>query len=192
MVPSAKSIQSIQSITSIRSNQLGASLVEVMIAIVIASFALLGLAGLQVSALRYQKVANYHSQASQFAAEMADRMRANTEGARLGAYSVPAGSYSSAPPTIQNAAACTDDRSCARANSAVQDIFNWRRNLNANMAGGWGLVRGDVANGFTIQVYYREGAVEGAAQAALPPDPRCTAAQAGDTNVRCFTTVFFP
>lgn len=189
MVPCVKKAKTIR---PKRHLQLGASLVEVMIAIVIASFALLGLAGLQVSALRYQKVANYHSQASQFAAEMADRMRANTEGARLGAYSVPAGNYSSAPPTLQAAAACADARSCARANTAVQDILNWRRNLNANMAGGWGLVRGDVANGFTIQVYYREGVVEGAAQAALPPDPRCTAAQPSDTNVRCFTTVFFP
>ncbi len=172
--------------------QQGASLVEVLIAIVIAAFALLGLAGLQVSAMRYQKVANYHSQASLFAAEMADRMRANTVGALEGSYSIPTGSYTSAAPSMPAPRACANPDECKRAASAAQDIFQWRKNLHDNMNGGWGAIVGNVTNGFAIRVYFREGTVDGAAQADAPPDANCPEAGPGDKNVRCFTTVFFP
>ncbi len=181
----------VQRLASLRQQE-GASLVEVLIAIVIAAFALLGLAGLQVSALRYQKVANYHNQASQFAAEMADRMRAKTGGAREGAYGIPTGSYSAETPTLPQSKACATVGECKRAQSAAQDIFQWRKNLHDNMSGGWGAVAGDVTTGFAIRVYFREGTVDGAAQADAPPDANCPEAKPSDKNVRCFTTVFFP
>ncbi len=69
----------------------GVGLIEVLISILIASFALLGLAGLQVTSLRYQKVAQFRSVASQYTADIADRVRANVTGAKAGNYVTPAG-----------------------------------------------------------------------------------------------------
>jgi len=55
----------------------GLSMIEVLVAIVIISLGLLGMAGLQASSLRGSQSAVYRAQAVQFAADMAERMRAN-------------------------------------------------------------------------------------------------------------------
>jgi type IV pilus assembly protein PilV len=62
--------------------QRGLSLIEVLVAIVIISLGLLGMAGLQASGLRTSQSAFYRAQAAQFANDMAERMRANLGDAR--------------------------------------------------------------------------------------------------------------
>jgi type IV pilus assembly protein PilV len=57
-------------------------MIEVLVAIVIISLGLLGMAGLQASSLRGSQGAAYRSQAAQFAADMAERMRGNLGDAR--------------------------------------------------------------------------------------------------------------
>ncbi|MCX8004346.1 MAG: type IV pilus modification protein PilV [Burkholderiaceae bacterium] len=57
--------------------QRGLSMIEVLVAIVILSLGLLGVAGLQAAGLRASHSAHYRAQAAQFAADMAERMRAN-------------------------------------------------------------------------------------------------------------------
>jgi type IV pilus assembly protein PilV len=63
---------------------LGVSLIEVLIAIVIASIGLLALAGVNVSSIRYTKMSQYRGTATQLASDIAERMRANKAG--LAAY----------------------------------------------------------------------------------------------------------
>jgi type IV pilus assembly protein PilV len=60
----------------------GLSMIEVLVAIVIISLGLLGMAGLQASSLRGSQSAVYRGQAVQFAADMAERMRGNLGDAR--------------------------------------------------------------------------------------------------------------
>ncbi|HPE00801.1 MAG: hypothetical protein RLZ55_1007 [Actinomycetota bacterium] len=62
--------------------QRGLSMVEILVAIVVLSIGLLGLAGLQANSLRTSQSALYRSQAATFAEDMAERMRANLGGAR--------------------------------------------------------------------------------------------------------------
>jgi type IV pilus assembly protein PilV len=64
------------------SNEQGFSLIEVLVAIVVLSIGLLGLAALQLSGLRVGQSSFYRAQAAQFATDMADRMRANLAEAR--------------------------------------------------------------------------------------------------------------
>jgi type IV pilus assembly protein PilV len=76
--------------------QRGLSLLEVLVAIVILSLGLLGMAGLQAASLRTSQGSFYRAQAAQFADDMAERMRANLGDARnyglaMGA-AVPTGS----------------------------------------------------------------------------------------------------
>src|SRR5215510_11075504 len=68
--------------SSPRSLQRGLSMIEVLVAIVIISLGLLGMAGLQASGLRTSQSAFYRAQAAQFANDMAERMRANLGDAR--------------------------------------------------------------------------------------------------------------
>jgi type IV pilus assembly protein PilV len=67
---------------SLRPRQGGLSMIEVLVAIVIISLGLLGMAGLQASSLRTSQSAFYRAQAAQFANDMAERMRANLGDAR--------------------------------------------------------------------------------------------------------------
>ncbi len=65
-----------------RATQRGLSMIEVLVAIVIISLGLLGMAGLQASSLRGSQGAVYRALAVQFAADMAERMRGNLGDAR--------------------------------------------------------------------------------------------------------------
>ena len=60
-----------------RPAQRGATLIEVLIAIVVLSIGLLGLAGLQVTSIQSNYSAYYRSQATVLAYDYADRMRTN-------------------------------------------------------------------------------------------------------------------
>ncbi|WP_372827144.1 type IV pilus modification protein PilV [Polaromonas sp.] len=55
----------------------GGSLIEVLVSIVIASIALLALAGVNASALRYTKMSQYRATATLLASDLGERMRAN-------------------------------------------------------------------------------------------------------------------
>jgi type IV pilus assembly protein PilV len=61
----------------LKSNQAGFSMIEVLVTLVILSFGLLGVAGLLVSGVSNAASSEAMSKASQLAADMADRIRAN-------------------------------------------------------------------------------------------------------------------
>jgi type IV pilus assembly protein PilV len=166
-------------------------MIEVLIALLISMFALLGLAGLQINSMRYQKTANFRAQATQYASEMSDRIRANLAGARAGSYNFASESYSTSAPTAPPSNPCNGSNrvGCTAAMAATQDLYAWRVSLNQGMSGGWGEVSGDVRSGFVIRVYFKE------------PDNQSTTADrncrggalgTGDKDVRCFVTVFIP
>lgn len=68
--------------------QHGATLIEVLIAVVVLSIGLLGLAGLQATSVKSNHSAYQRSQATLFAYDLADRMRANRTEALTNAYEV--------------------------------------------------------------------------------------------------------
>ncbi|MBB5199757.1 type IV pilus modification protein PilV [Glaciimonas immobilis] len=197
-------------------NQRGAGLIEVLIAIVITAFTLLGLAGLQVAALRYQKVAHYRAIATAYSGNLAERVRANLAGARGGFYSPASELYPGASNALSQAPICINPRACSHAEIATLDLYEWRAALAHAMAGGWGEIYGSVRNGFAVTVYFREPGHEANIQSprqanrgdALSGDSyrhnanvraqnktHCRTAALNlltDQNVRCFMTVFTP
>mgnify|MGYP005820422503 CR=1 FL=1 len=64
----------------------GFTLLEVLIAILLLSIGLLGVAGLQIGGLRYQQGAYARAQATTLLTDMADRMRINPQGVNAGSY----------------------------------------------------------------------------------------------------------
>ena len=66
----------------------GFSLVELLVAILVLAIGLVGLAALQIAGVRSNQIAYYRSIATQFAYDMADRMRANPVGVADGAYNM--------------------------------------------------------------------------------------------------------
>tara|TARA_R110002095_G_scaffold45864_7_gene41099 strand:- start:1327 stop:1827 length:501 start_codon:yes stop_codon:yes gene_type:complete len=61
-------------------------MVEVLVAVLVLAIGLLGIAGLQITSIKANHTANTHTQATQLAYDLADRMRANLAGTIAGAY----------------------------------------------------------------------------------------------------------
>jgi len=102
----------------------GFTLLEVLIAIVVLSFGLLGLAGIQAAGVRNTHSANLRTLAVQQAYDMAERMRANVDGVNANAYDAIDSSTPADPSCITSG--------CTAANLAVYDHFAWNTN-NGNM-----------------------------------------------------------
>ncbi|WP_297528582.1 type IV pilus modification protein PilV [Thiohalobacter sp.] len=98
--------------------QCGFTLIEVMIAVLVLSIGLLGLAGLQVTALRNNQTAFLRSQAAILSSDIIERMRANQAGVAAGAYDKAAGAAR---------AACKTTAGCSAADMAANDVYEWRQ-----------------------------------------------------------------
>lgn len=109
----------------------GFSLIEVMIALLVTSVGLLGLAALQVSAMKYNHNAYLRSQATYLAKDMAERMRANRTAALGGEYDLAFGAAAPGSGSLAN-----------------DDVSAWVGNVGNALPGGQGAVavNGRVAN----------------------------------------------
>jgi len=170
-------------------HQSGAGMIEVLISIVIVAFALLGMAGLQVASLRYQKVAHFRGLAAQYETEIAERIRSNVAGAQAGNY-IATAAYNTALPC----GAFAPPAAATEAAVAARDIAEWRAHLACGLAGGWGEITGNMAaNGYLrVTVYFREPNKNDNRNNVLDPNCRAGALAAGDTDVRCFKSVVAP
>lgn len=70
------------------SRQTGFSMVEILVTLVVLSLGLLGVLGLQVTGLQRNDGAYLRTQASLYAYDIADRMRANRDNALAGTYNL--------------------------------------------------------------------------------------------------------
>jgi type IV pilus assembly protein PilV len=112
--------------------QSGFTLIEVLVAIVVLSLGLLGLAGLQAASLRNNQTAYYRGIATQQAYDMADRLRANLAGVRAGNYNNLAGLPGTNPNCFSAA--------CSAANMAISDQRQWNTMNAALLPNGTGTV----------------------------------------------------
>jgi type IV pilus assembly protein PilV len=169
--------------------QRGFSLLEVLVTLVLTSFALLGLVGLQLSAVKYQKTAHLRIGAVEVAQSIADRIRANPSGAANGAY-VRELAYGAALPTVLPAISCGSNATpCTNAAGAAdRDIAEWVTTVaNALPGGRAGIFRvaGEGANSPNriVTVMWTERATTESDEAEVI-DATCPAPQIA--GVRCF------
>ncbi|MEO7103477.1 MAG: type IV pilus modification protein PilV [Gemmatimonadaceae bacterium] len=112
----------------------GFTLLEVLIALLIFSLGLIGLAGLLTVSVRTNHSAYLRTQATFLAQGMADRMRANVLGLWGGNYSLNSISIPPATPTAAANTASVQDcssASCSFANVALRDQQIWQNQLIA-------------------------------------------------------------
>jgi len=107
----------------------GFTLLEVMVALLILSVGLLGLAGLQIAGLRSNQNSYYRLQATLLAQDLTERMRANMVGARLGAYDAASADGSNVDCT---STVCTPER------MAGYDLAQWREDVARQLPAGTG------------------------------------------------------
>lgn len=106
----------------------GFSIVEVLVALVVLSVGMLGIAGLYVTTLRASGSALYRTQAVSLASDMADRIRANPLGRA---------SYQGAGANRNCVAGGVD---CSTQQMAEDDVFRWRTQLGVLPSGAGAVV----------------------------------------------------
>jgi type IV pilus assembly protein PilV len=134
-----------------RSRSRGVTLVEILVTVVITSVGLLGVAALQLSTLRNNFDSTIRTQASVFAADIVDRMRANRIAALAGQYNI---AITAAAPTTP-------------ANRAQFDLFEWKAAVAGQLPSGRGSIAFDAAtNVATVVIDWSERGAEGATTAS--------------------------
>lgn len=100
--------------------QSGFTLIEILVAVLILSLGLLGLAGLQAASIRSNHSAYLRSQATHLAYDMADRMRANMAAVEGGDYN---------DPTLTPTPSCYTTSGCSPMLLARDDAARWTADL---------------------------------------------------------------
>lgn len=109
----------------------GFSMLEIMVTIIVISFGLLGLAGLQTLGLKNNHNATVGTQIAGQAYDMSDRMRANIAAVTAGSYNNPTATYN---------ANCLNATGCTAAQMAQHDAYEWTTNLTTLLPSGRGAV----------------------------------------------------
>jgi type IV pilus assembly protein PilV len=123
----------------------GFSLVEVLVSVLILSVGVLGMAALQLSALRSNQTAAVRSQATFLAYDISDRMRANLNKARGGSYDIALATSTPVGSSIEDV-----------------DLGQWRSALTAQLPDGTGSVARSGVK-FIVTVQWDESKVGGSA-----------------------------
>ena len=130
--------------------QAGFSMLEVLVALVIFAFGMLGLAGLQTRSLAYSQTSLYRSQAAALTDDILDRMRADRTNARNGAW---------------NTTLATASADITGTTLAATDLRDWKATVERLLPSGAAEI--DVAAGLvTVRVRWDERRARG--EAAQP------------------------
>ena len=188
--------------------QKGVTLIEILVTMLVAAIGLLGTAGIQLAAIRYQNVAQIRSQAIIQAQFIAEKIKANGD-ALVTATPPNAASTYLAPDAYAVATlsalpadpACGAGTSlCTAAQSAVKDMRDWRLSLQT-LPGGRGSIFPMTVGAATdpavrqIVVMWQEKQQHEVGTTTTPnpdaaPDPACPAPQVG--GVRCLSVLVTP
>ena len=112
----------------------GFTMVEVLVAVIVLSVGLLGLAGLQAASLRNNQQSYMRSQSILLVNDIAERMRANLPGVQSASYDQGAGA-----PAVAKVN-CTTITGCSSADLASNDLFEWTRDVGSSLPSGQALV----------------------------------------------------
>ena len=117
-------------------SQKGVTMIEVLVAIIVLSIGLLGLAGLQSAGLTYNQSASFRSTATMMTYSILDSMRANRTGAMNGSYNIAIAASIPSGSTIPE-----------------QDLNNWLNELALRLPAGTGAVD-VVSNVVTVTIQW--------------------------------------
>lgn len=160
--------------------QRGATLIEALVSILLFSLGLLGVAGLQVSALAFQKSSWSTNRVAEVTIDIAERLRANPDGVTLGRYTYTANYNTASSATLPTNNCRTSGAQCSGAQIADDDLSAMLAKAQATLPQGAIRLEGSLNNGYTATVMYLDkDFTDPAANNALQASAVCTAASAG-------------
>ncbi|MGB0732462.1 MAG: type IV pilus modification protein PilV [Pontibacterium sp.] len=119
-----------------RLSQTGYTLIEVLIALVVVSIGLLGMAALQVTSLKQNQNAYERSQAFLAAYDIVDRMRTNVTGFNDGDYFQGTDGFDDS----DGADTSCEGSACTTSQLASYDLNNWKHTIQNELPSGGGCV----------------------------------------------------
>jgi type IV pilus assembly protein PilV len=168
--------------------QRGSSLLEVLIAILVMSVGMLGMAGLTAASSSYNKLAQIRSTSMLLVSDYADRARANITGFDAGDFAINT-TYTNTR-TLLTATGCTNasTAACNSTTMATLDKNQWRNLLRLGLPGGDAyVITGTDANtgqrNMDIWVMWTE--IGQATGFAVAGNNACPTAATSDTAVKC-------
>lgn len=132
--------------------QKGASLIEVIVALLVFSCGVLGLVTTQAMALQYRQNAWARSAATGLAADIAERVRANSAAAWAGDYAYAVGYRAASVARHDEPAYCGG----TPRQVAACDLAVWAASAVRRMPGGAANLSGDARQGFTATLMWLE------------------------------------
>jgi type IV pilus assembly protein PilV len=119
----------------------GFSLVEVLVAMLVASLGILALAVLLQASTRYAKIGQLRATATLLASDIADRIRANPAGSEAGTgdYDLTDEAFPSPLPPPHSP--CSSDAPCDSASLAQLDLARWAARVRATLPQGSAWIR---------------------------------------------------
>ena len=134
--------------TEIHGNIQGSTLIEVLVALLLLSFTLLGIAGLLGATTRYQLGVDGRSKITLIYNDLTGRLRTNWTQSAAYVYNTDswADQQSAIPTRVKN---CSGTTACTAAERAADDVWEMRFAVRNAMPQGSLLIDGDAANGLT-------------------------------------------
>lgn len=130
-------------------------MVEVLVAIVLLSFGLIGVAGLQIASVRVSHLSGVQTIADAQARSMLERIRRNPVGVTAGAYNSVALNSRPADPGCASSP-------CSASDMATSDVANWEADNARLLPGGTGSIRGNGSgSAFTITIVWNDNTPSG-------------------------------
>lgn len=180
--------------------QKGGTLVEILVTMLIVSFALLGIAGMQLTSIRYSQASIFRDSAANLGQTMSERIKANTsalaEADDSSAYRAN-NSYAAATTIPADPACGFGGAACTAAQSAQRDLREWRLALQQELPGGRGAIQPIVSGGLTspagrrlIIMWMEKPKDSDDNIGATPTDTNCPAPRVA--GVRCLTLAVNP
>jgi type IV pilus assembly protein PilV len=131
--------------------QRGISMIEILVTLLVISFAMLGAVGLQMQSMRMNAAGQFRSQAVFFAGDLAERMEANKDAAIAGNYVT----LETSTPVVASKNCISS--TCSGLELADSDLQEWGTAIQAALPGAsWSVSTSDVAgtnpSTFTIVV----------------------------------------
>jgi type IV pilus assembly protein PilV len=139
-----------------RTNQQGAALIEALVSILIMSLGLLGIAGIQLNAIAYQKSSWSTHRVAEITNDFAERIRSNPAGVLAGRY-VYSDPYSTAKSATFTSNNCrTTINACSGAQIAADDVAGFVTKAQTLLPQGAAQVSGTGTTGYVLTVMYMD------------------------------------
>ena len=168
--------------------QSGATLIEALVSILLLSLGLLGIAGLQVNALAFQKSSWATHRIAEVTNDITERMNANPVGAANGLYTYPSTYASAKAGTLPNNNCKTSGATCTAAQIANDDLSEWLAKAQVALPGGAVRLEGTSTAGIIVTAMYADKDFVDATTGAPATFRSCTSGLTGMDWRNCCPT----